>query len=122
MARQRIDYSCGDGYTNYIVNGRPKLRFERCDQLCEALGSNVPGYEDLGHTKLNLTRLKTVRDRSINVSKDHKEDVRRMNLALEMAMSPKNRKQHFTGSEVWSSDCPIRWRCPHQRSSMPEHH
>jgi hypothetical protein len=32
--------------------------------------------------------LKTVRDKSVNVSKLHKEDVRRINLALEMAMSP----------------------------------
>jgi hypothetical protein len=52
--------------------------------------------DDFRHTKLNLTRLKTVRDRSVSVSKHSREDVRRMNFALEIAISPENRQQQNT--------------------------
>jgi hypothetical protein len=45
---------------------------------------------EIPRTKLNLTRLKTVRDKSIKVTNDCSDDVSRINFALDIATSPES--------------------------------
>lgn len=70
---------------------RPNCRYSpRTEQhkwrICVSLLTRETPPDKL--TKLNLTRLKTLRERSVNVSKQWRFDVIRMNDALEMATSP----------------------------------
>lgn len=89
MARGRVHYPRGDRQRNGIVHGCPQLHGRSRTQsisdrsLCEVRIE--------ARTKLNLTRLKTVRERSISVSKLRNCEDTRINDALDMATSPEGR-------------------------------
>ena len=76
----RVDNTGGNGKGRHVVDECPELK-----EICEyTIFSNMVR---LGLTKLNLTRLKTLRDRSVNVKILLRFDWTRMNDALDIATS-----------------------------------
>jgi hypothetical protein len=76
----RVYDASSDGDCNYIIHNCPHLRI-----ILMASGS---ARELKRRTKLSLTRLSTVFERSLRVSKLSRFEDTRMNEALDIAMSP----------------------------------
>lgn len=94
----RVQYTSSNGQRSEVIHDGPELRFDE-DPFLEQVQRVL--------TKLNLTRRKIVRERSIKVRTPERSEETKMKDAVEIATSP----EKIYGSAEWKRGTPT--RCTH---------